>query len=80
MGQPKLLLDLAGRTVIARVIEALRDAGITRCLVVVRPNDSDLIQEVTSAGGEVVLPATAPPDMRTSVEWALREVAKAQLR
>ena len=74
MGQPKLLLDLAGRTVIARVIEALRDAGITRCLVVVRPGDTALIQEITTAGGEIVIPTTAPADMRQSVEWALREV------
>jgi molybdenum cofactor cytidylyltransferase len=58
--------------VIARVIEALQDAGIARCLVVVRPDDAALIQEVTSAGGEVVLPSTDPPDMRQSVEWALR--------
>ena len=76
MGQPKLLLDLAGRTVIARVIETLRSAGITRCLVVVRPDDSDLIREVANAGGEVVLPATAPEDMRASVEWALRNVGR----
>ncbi len=76
MGQPKLLLDLAGRTVIARVIEALREAGITRCLVVVRSNDVDLIQAVTAAGGEVVLPATDPPDMRASVEWGLRSIGR----
>lgn len=74
MGQPKLLLDLAGRTVIARVIEALHEAGIARCLVVVRPDDVALIQEVTAAGGEVVLPASDPPDMRASVEWGLRAV------
>ncbi len=74
MGQPKLLLDLAGRTVIARVIEALHDAGISRCLVVVRPDDAALIQEATTAGGEVVVPRFAPADMRASVEYALREI------
>ncbi len=74
MGQPKLLLDIVGRTVIARVIEALHDGGIARCLVVVRPGDLALIQEVTAARGEVVLPTTDPPDMRQSVEWALRAV------
>ncbi len=78
MGQPKLLLDIAGRTVIARVIEALHDAGIARCLVVVRPNDLALIQEVTAAGGEVVLPSTDPVDMRASVEWALRAVVSGE--
>lgn len=74
MGQPKLLLDLAGRTVISRVVEALRDAGIAHCLVVVRTDNANLIQEVKAAGGEVVLPATDPPDMRASVEWGLRAV------
>ncbi len=74
MGQPKLLLDLAGRTVIARVISALREAGIARCLVVVRPADAALRQEVTSAGGEVVLPSKDPADMRQSVEWALKGI------
>ena len=74
MGQPKLLLDLAGRTVIARVISALREAGIARCLVVVRPAEAALRQEVTSAGGEVVLPPTDPEDMRQSVEWALKGI------
>jgi molybdenum cofactor cytidylyltransferase len=78
MGQPKLLLDLAGRTVMARVIETLHDAGITRCLVVVRADDLALIQEVTAAGGEVVLPAIDPADMRQSVEWGLRAVGSGE--
>lgn len=72
MGQPKLLLNLSGRTVIARVIAALHDTGVARCLVVVRADDTALRQEVTAAGGEVVLPSTDPADMRQSVEWALR--------
>ena len=79
MGQPKLLLDLAGRTVIARVIEALRNSGVSRCLVVVRRDDSDLIREVMAAGGEVVLPETDPADMRASVEWGLKGISPALL-
>lgn len=76
MGQPKLLLDLAGRTVIERVVHALRDAGISRCLVVVRPDDVELAREVLAAGAEVVQPPENPAEMRQSVEYALREVAR----
>ncbi len=72
MGQPKLLLDLGGQTVIARVLQALRNAGINQCMVVVRSADSALIREVTLEGGEVVLPDSDPADMRQSVEWGLR--------
>ena len=74
MGQPKLLLDLAGKSVLARVIEALHLAGVAHCLVVVRPDDAALIQEVRTAGAEVVIPAMAPEEMRQSVECGLRHV------
>ncbi len=76
MGQPKLLLDLAGQTVIARVVQALRAAAIERCLVVVRPDDVELAREVVATGGEVVQPPTNPAEMRESVEYALREVTR----
>jgi molybdenum cofactor cytidylyltransferase len=74
MGQPKLLLDLGGRTIMARVVDALRQAGIARCIVVVRPGDTALAHEATIAGAEVVTPVVAPIDMRQSVEYGLREV------
>jgi len=74
MGQPKLLLDLAGQSVIARVIHALQQAGISRCLVVVRSSDEPLARAATLAGAEVVIPPTDPDDMRQSVEWALKSL------
>ena len=74
MGQPKLLLDVAGRSVIARVIDALQQAGLIRCLVVVRTDDSALAAAVQSAGAEVVIPVVDPKDMRQSVESALRHL------
>lgn len=77
MGQPKLLLDIAGQSVIARVLGTLKQAGVSRTLVVVRPGDEDLIREVRQAGGEVVIPPTDPEEMRQSVECALRYVRDA---
>lgn len=74
MGQPKLLLDIVGQTVISRVLSALRQAGVPRTLVVVRSDDEALIREVRESGGEVVTPAVAPEEMRQSVEYALQHV------
>lgn len=74
MGQPKLLLEVAGQTVIARVVAALKQAGVSRTLVVIRSDDEDLIREATRAGAELVLPAVAPEEMRQSVECALQYV------
>ncbi len=74
MGEPKLLLDVAGKTVIARVISALREAGVSRTLVVTRPSEAALVLESQRAGAEVLLPPFDPEEMRHSVEWALRDL------
>jgi len=74
MGQPKLLLQLGGKTVLARLLEALDRPGVTARIVVVRPDDEPLRREAASAGAVVVQPAVAPPEMRQSVEEALREI------
>lgn len=76
MGQPKLLLKLGGETVIARVVQALRLAGIEKVVVVVRPNDAQLAEEVRQTTAELVVPEIAPPDMRVSVELALRSLGE----
>lgn len=76
MGQPKLLLKLDERTVIARVVEALRTAGIEKVLVVVRSDDHLLAEEVLRTTAELVVPEIAPPDMRVSVELALRSLGQ----
>ena len=72
MGQPKLLMELSGRSVISRVIEAFRGGSISDCLVVVRPGDKALAREAHQAGAEVIVPVSDPLDMRQSVEFALR--------
>ena len=75
MGSPKLLLDLAGQTVIARVLAALGRAGLTNRLVVIHPQDDVLKREVERHGGRALTPPTAPPEMRDSVAFGLRHVA-----
>jgi molybdenum cofactor cytidylyltransferase len=74
MGRPKLLLQLGGRTILARLLEALNRPGVTARIVVVRPDDEPLRREALAAGAVVVQPAVAPPEMRQSVEEALKEI------
>ena len=75
MGQAKLLLPIAGSTLIARVVSALRTGGADRVVVVTPPSDAPesaaLQREATVAGAEVVVPTLRPPDMRGSVERGL---------
>ena len=72
MREPKLLLTLGGQTVIRRLLDALLAAGISRRIVVCRKHDAALQDEVQAAAAVAVCPDIDPPDMRTSVEHALR--------
>ena len=71
MGRPKLSLRLGDRTVLERVVAALRDAGVTRVVVVVGPHVADLAPAATVAGADVYLLPEPTPDMRTTVERGL---------
>lgn len=72
MGQPKLLMKLGEQTVISLVIDTLRAAGIERVLVVIRPDDTALADEVARTSAELIQPQIPPSDMRQSVEVALQ--------
>jgi molybdenum cofactor cytidylyltransferase len=76
MGAPKLLLHVAGQTVIARVLAALDQAGLTNRLVVIHPQDDALKREVERHGGRALVPTTAPPEMRDSIAFGLRQMAR----
>src|ERR1700722_18805253 len=76
MGAPKLLLDLGGRTVIARVLAALSQAGLAERIAVLHPQDEALRREVERHGGRALLPPTPPPEMRDSIAFGLRHVAQ----
>jgi molybdenum cofactor cytidylyltransferase len=71
MGSHKLLLPLAGQTVIERVLESWRNSRVTHTVVVVRRDDEELIGRCLAVGVDVVVAAVAPPDMKASVELAL---------
>ena len=75
MGRPKLILTLGPLTVIARVVTALLEGGVSTVVVVAPPADAPgaelLRAEAEAAGAVVVVPPTRPADMRGSFEAAL---------
>jgi molybdenum cofactor cytidylyltransferase len=75
MGQPKLLLQLGGDTVIGRVVTALRAGGAGRVAVVAPPDDTPegpaIAAAAVRAGAEVVTPLVRPAEMRDSIELGL---------
>ena len=76
MGQPKLLLRVGEATIIERMLSAFRVSDIAATVVVVRSDDEPLRIAVQTAGGTVIQPPQPPPDMRTSVEFALAHIRK----
>lgn len=78
MGRPKLLLPLGseGRMVIERVLAVLDHPRIVVRCVVVRAGDAALQEAARRAGGHVLQPPIDPPDMRTSVEFALEHLRR----
>lgn len=76
MGQPKLMLTLAGATVMQRLLDALDRPSIASRQVVVRRGDVPLQREVLRCGGSPVIPAVDPPDMRASVSHALEAIER----
>jgi molybdenum cofactor cytidylyltransferase len=77
MGRPKLELPLGERTVLQRVLDAVRRAGVGPVLVVLGPHVADLQPQATAAGAEVLLLPEETPDMRATVERGLAWIEQA---
>lgn len=71
MGQPKLVMDLLGKPVVQRLLEALDQRELVATAIVMRRSDKDLQKAVSPLKALAVLPDVDPPDMRTSVEHGL---------
>lgn len=74
MGRPKLLLPLDGHSLLAAALNAWRQSRVNHVIVVVRPDDPLLADAAHVAGGEVVIPEIPPPDMKASIQAALRHI------
>jgi len=84
MGRPKLTLTVGGVAVIARVVAALRDGGVSVVVVVAPPADAEgageLHIEAERAGAVVVVPEFRPADMRASAELGLQRLERDGVR
>lgn len=67
MGQPKLLLDFRGQTIIETVLDAWLASSVDRTLVVVHPDDHALADVCEKKGATVIVPQEPPPHMKDSV-------------
>lgn len=76
LGQPKLLLEFDGQPLIDRIVTAWLAGGVQRVAVTVHPNDAELAARCQSLGADVVRPDVAPPDMKSSIVFALRHLAQ----
>jgi|SRR5579872_670862 len=76
MGRPKLLLPVGSSTVIARMLAVLVRPEIEATFVVIRHDDEPLRAAVAASGAIPLQPDTPPPEMRDSVEFALRHIER----
>lgn len=77
MGQPKLLLPLAGRLLIQHTMAAWLSSRVDGVLIVVRADDVTLAavaQEAADPRISIVRPQAPPPDMKASIQAALRAI------
>lgn len=77
MGQPKLALSLGKRTVLERVIDALKAAQVEIILVVVGPNGRNIAALAQSAGADTMVLSEETPDMRSTVQSSLEWLQQA---
>jgi molybdenum cofactor cytidylyltransferase len=75
MGRPKALLEAGERTFIRTILNALRDGGIPEAVVVVRPGQPLVIQEVEASGfGRAVVNPRADEGQLSSLLAGLEAV------
>ena len=83
MGQPKLLLPLAGRPLIQHTLAAWLSSRVDAVLIVIRADDATLaaaIAEIADTRISLVQPHSPPPDMKASVQAALLGIEQVYAR
>lgn len=75
-GHSKLLLPLAGTTIVDRFLSTLDHPAVTNRYVVVSHADTMLQNEVSRSAGTLVLSDGDPPDMRASVSLAIDAIQR----
>jgi molybdenum cofactor cytidylyltransferase len=74
MGTGKLLLPWRGRPLIDHLLDAWRSSRVGRVVVVARADDDALLAHLRGHDVDLVVPATAPPEMKDSVCAALDHI------
>ena len=75
MGRAKALLTVGDRTFVRAILDSLRDGGITDAVVVARPDDAAIAEEVAAAGfGRLAINARAEAGQLTSLLAGLAAV------
>jgi molybdenum cofactor cytidylyltransferase len=74
MGAAKLLLPMNGGTIIEKTLAAWQASQVGSIVVVVRPDDRDLVDLCRIYGAKVVTPPVPPPEMKDSVQYGLRHI------
>lgn len=78
-GRPKLLMPLGGKPLITHVIGAWQRGGVDRIIVVVRADNDALegaVRALAVPSLELVQPDVPPPDMKVSIQAALRQIER----
>lgn len=78
MGQPKLLMEIGGKTLIGRLLRKLNRPAIASISVLVRANDQELQEEVSAGGAEAIIPDHDPEEMRVSVELLIKHLRESK--
>ncbi len=78
MGQPKLLMEFGGETLIERLLRQLNRPEIASISVLIRANDQALQEKVIMHGAEVIVPEHDPEEMRVSVELLVEHLRESK--
>ncbi len=76
MGQHKLLMPWGDGTIIQHVLNAWQASSVNQIVVVVREDDSRLVEVCRAAGIEPVVANEPPPEMKDSIALALWHIER----
>ena len=80
MGRAKALLPIGDRTFVRAILDSLRDGGVTNAVVVIRPEDAAIRDEIAAAGfGRAIVNARAEEGQLTSLIAGLDAVDAADV-
>lgn len=74
MGRPKALLPIDGQTFIERIVDALRQGGIKRIVVVLGFNADELRQQIAHLPVEILVNPNYPLGQLSSLQAAVRHL------